>query len=74
VLAGDDAAIWGIAVVLSIFALASAPRFDQRGLAAKFSGPPADRTVTGAMNFFRALMSFVHGGGFHRDPVDGAGR
>ena len=31
-------------------------------------------TVTGAMNFFRALMASFTVAAFHRDPADGAGR
>ena len=67
--------LWALLVLLSLFAVGLGTAFPvsvvsiQNAVARSQVG-----TVTGAMNFFRALMASFTVAAFTRDPPDGAGR
>ena len=71
----DTLPLWGLLVLLSVFALGLGTTFpDQRGLAAEFGGAAADRHRHRRDEFLPFDDVVVHGRGLHRDPADGAGR
>ncbi len=66
--------LWGLLVLLSFFSLGLGTAFPVSVVSLQNSvARPQIGTVTGAMNFFRALDGVLYGRRLHRDPADGAG-
>ena len=67
--------LWGLLVLLSVFALGLGTAFPVSVVSLQNSVARSQvGTVTGAMNFFRALMASFTVAAFSRHPADGAGR
>ena len=67
--------LWALLLLLSVFALGLGTAFPVSVVSLQNSVARAQvGTVTGAMNFFRALMASFTVAAFSRDPADGAGR
>ena len=67
--------LWGLLVLLSVFALGLGTDLSgQRGLAAELGGAAADRHRHRCDELLPLADDVVHGRSLHRDPADGAGR